>query len=262
MTYRKGMNKSVIVYWMIIFIIFLLISFSVEAENPFALKEKRYNLKAGLGVMVRTNIRKHNQAFLRKNDPVVAPLPYLRFKLSRLEVASDKVKWIFAQSLFWETDVRIDYRGHDYEANQMTDRRKSIFGGIALRFLIFKVEWLHDLLNYSTGETFSTMIAVPLLFTKKITIVGQAEIEYWNRLYVNYYFGVRPNEAMTTRPEFNGNKERSYCYQLTTMINISKNLLLRNNLLYRKYGPNIYNSPTVRTSKEYEAVLGLVYEFL
>jgi len=212
--------------------------------------------------LVRTNIRRNDTTFLHKDDPIIAPLPYLRFKLSNVEIASDKVKLFFIRNLFWEFDIRADYRGHDYEANGMSDRKKSVFGGFAFRFLVFKFEWLKDIMNQSRGDSLSLMLAVPIVYTSKVTVMAQAENEYWSRKYVDYYFGVRAYEVAENRPAFQGQKAISNCYQLTTMIKLSQKLMLRNNLSYRVYDPNIHHSPTVKTSHEYEGIIGFVYEFL
>jgi len=232
-----------------------------HAKGLASFSEHQWNLKVGLGIYAATNIRYKNQSNFRKDDPILIPLPYIRLKLSRLEIMPDKVVWIFAKSLLWQLDMRANYIGHDYKTDGLAHRHNTIFGGVALRFLIFKFEVLKDLENKSKGTAYSTAAIIPIPLAGGSSITLQGEIEHWDGNYVNYYFGVKDSEATSTRPAYHGMWETDYYFQMISMIKITPHWIMRFTPGYRIFGPRIANSPTVTTKKEWSTVMGMVYEF-
>lgn len=238
-----------------------LFSFKVSAKDPFTLSEKSYNLKIGLGLRIKSNIRLHDTTTFKKNDPIITPFPYMRFKISRFELEPDKAKYAFVRNMWWDIDMRVHYTGHEYNDDDMAHRHKTLFGGLSLRFLLFKAKILKDLQNKSNAEIMIFSAVLPLAFTPGTTILLQGDIEYYDSEYVNYYFGVKQSEVKEGRPYYKGVKEKSYHFESIFMTRFSKNWLTRINAGYRKYGKRIEKSPTVKRANELDLLMGLVYEF-
>ncbi len=234
---------------------------SLCSASPFSIAEKSYNLKLGAGLRVKSNIRKNDTSLFKQNDPSIAPFPFIRFKLSHFELEPDRAKIIFSRSLLWDMDIRVHYRGHEYNTFDMAHRHKTMFGGVALRFLLFKFKLLKDLQNKSDAEIMIVSMIIPAPIGKDTTILLQADIEYWDSDYINYYFGVRDSEAKAGREAYNGKKDKSYRFQSTFITRFSSNWMTRINLAYRKYGDQVANSPTVKRANEIDFLTGIVYEF-
>lgn len=246
--------------FLLILTVFLFI-YSTYAKDPFTLAEKSYNLKLGAGIRVKSNIRLHDTTALKKNDPILAPFPYMRFKISRFELEPDKAKLTFVRNMWWDIDMRVRYTGHEYNTDDMSHRHKTLFGGVSARLLLFKAKILKDLQNKSNAEIVIFSAVLPLAFTKDTTILLQGDIEYYDSDYVDYYFGVKESEAKKGRPAYKGVKEKAYHFESIFMTRFSQSWLTRLNLGYRKYGKRIEKSPTVKRANELDLLFGVVYEF-
>ncbi|EQC46034.1 MipA/OmpV family protein [Bacteriovorax sp. Seq25_V] len=236
------------------------LSFFASA-SPFSIAEKSYNLKIGAGIRVKSNIRKDDTTVFKQNDPIIAPFPFIRFKLSRFELEPDRAKIIFNRSLLWDLDIRVHYRGHEYNTFDMDHRHKTLFGGAALRFLLFKFKILKDLQNKSNSEIMIASMVIPAPIGKHTTILLQGDIEFWDSEYIDYYFGVKESESKPGRSAYVGKKDKSYRFQSTFLTRFSGSWMTRINVAYRKYGEQVANSPTVKRSRELDFMTGIVYEF-
>ncbi len=246
---------------LIIYLIFLLPSFCFGA-NPFEFKEKPFNLKIGVDLRVQTNIRTGNTSFLRDRDPIVAPLPFARFKLGHLEIEPDKARLYIFKNFWGDFNLRGHYMGHDYNATDMSHRHSSVYTGFGARFLIFKFKYLRDVSGVSDARVTIVSAILPFHFGDSTTLIFQGDIETWDDNYVNYYFGVKPEEVRDGRPEYLGKEEDSYRIKGTFFTKVSKNWILKLEASYRKYGKNIGYSPTVKRNNEKAGVIGWIYEFL
>lgn len=243
------------------FLTLLFLTLNTYSKDPFSITEKSYNLKIGAGFRVKSNIRLHDTTAFKKNDPILAPFPYMRFKIARFELEPDKAKFIITRNLWWDFDIRVHYTGHEYNDEDMLHRHKTIFGGASFRFLLFKAKILKDLQNKSNAEIMIFSAVLPLPISDATKILLQGDIEYYDGDYVNYYFGVKENEAKVGRAKYTPSREKSYHGEAIFMTRFSENWMTRVNFGYRKYGKRIENSPTVKRANELDFLTGIVYEF-
>ncbi|GAB4416129.1 MAG: hypothetical protein OHK0056_24200 [Bacteriovoracaceae bacterium] len=233
----------------------------VFAQSKLEMGEKAWNLKVGAGVHVRTNFRKDNKAQYYKGDPIVLPLPYARLKMDRLEIEPDRARWSFFKNMLFALDARVQYLGYTYQADGMAVRHKSLFAGAGMRILLFKLDWVKDVTDKSRGAYYSAELIIPIPYGKGHLSTLSAEIEFWDRNGVDYYFGVKEEEATADRPAYNPTRERIYHYRWINYIQLSKNWLMRIVPEYRYFGDRIKYSPTVAKREEFAFTMGIVYDF-
>lgn len=245
------------------FILILLTFFSAQvlAQSKMELGEKAWNLKVGGGLHARTNFRKDNQAKYYKGDPIVLPLPYARLKMSRLEVEPDRALWSFAKNLWFSLDARLQYLGYTYQAEGMAVRHKSLFAGAGIRFLLFKLDWVRDISEKSHGAYYSAEFIIPIPYGKGHLSTLSAEIEFWDQKGMNYYFGVKEDEATAMRPSYTPTRDHILHFRWINYFKLNKRWLMRVVPEYRYFGDRIKNSPTVSKREEYAFTMGIVYDF-
>lgn len=245
-----------------ILFIFILLLYSEDIHaGPFSIDEKSYNLKVGLGIRLRTNIRKDNSLSYKDNNPIFIPFPFARLKFSKLEIEPDKIKFVFVRNAFLEIDTRVNYKGHDYNHATMGHRHKTAFAGFTLRLFMFRLKFLHDIQDKSGGSIARLSGLLPLYFSDETKLLLQAGFEYWDHKYVDYYFGVRINEVTSTRSYYKGQKQQSIFGKAIYIKQLSEHFLTRITFSFRRWDGHLIDSPTVATTKIFDSVAGVVYEF-
>lgn len=85
-------------------------------------------------------------------------------------------------------------------------------------------------------------------------------IENLDRKFVDYYYGVKPEESSIYRPEYNGKSTVIYFARINPIISINNNFDLKTNFNVRKFGKEIKNFYTVSNDIEYSMMIGIAYK--
>lgn len=93
------------------------------------------------------------------------------------------------------------------------------------------------------------------------TLVPRIGLEYQNRRYVDYYYGVRPSEATPVRAAYSGKGTSSPELGLLVRWRATPQQFLFANLNYERYAKAIRNSPLITSSGIPQVVLGYEYVF-
>ncbi len=246
----------------IFFILFsLLFTLASQARSVFSRYEKDKTFQILVGGYVQNNIRVNNQVKYYNTDPVRAFFPYVRIKYNAFSITPDAVRLVITKSLLFKFDLRLSYKGHAYETDGMAKRRNSIFGGVGMRILMLKLEALKDLSGFSNSAIYSAAIVIPIPLGKYGIITLQAEIEYWEGKYVDYYFGVREDEVTPTRPYYKGSWASDYNFKIEGQFFLSPHWIMRITPAFRYYDQTIFDSPTVTKRREYSVLAGFGYQF-
>ena len=244
----------------IIFSIFLLVSPTIYGKSIFSRYEKVNAFQVLAGGYFQTNIRVNNLEPYFDKDPVRAFFPYARIKVGKFSITPDYARFVIFNHPLTKLDLRLSYKGHPYNAEGMAIRHKTIYAGIGLRILMIKLEALKDISGISNAGIYSIAGVIPIPLGKYGIITLQAEVEYWDGKYVDYYFGVRENEVTPTRPYYKGNWAKDYNFKIMGQFFLSKHWIIRATPAFRYYDQTIYNSPTVSKQREYSLLLGLGYQ--
>lgn len=260
-TISNTTNKNLRWRSIISFILVFLISISTQARDIFTQYEKDKTFQVLAGGYFQTNIRLNNQVTYYDTAPVKAFFPYARFKWNRFSITPDAARYVILDSLALKIDLRLSYKGHAYKTDGMATRHDTIYAGVGLRILMIKLEALKDISGLSDAAIYSIAAILPIPLGKFGFITLQAEIEYWDGKYVDYYFGVRQNEVTSTRPYYKGSWAKDYNFKIMGQFFLSQHWIMRFTPAYRYYDEIITNSPTVTKRKEYSLLMGIGYDF-
>lgn len=168
-----------------------------------------------------------------------------------------------------EALLRARFSGYDAEDSPflegMEDRRKSADLGFALtwereRRLGLRLTPAVDVLGRSDGVEVALDAFVPVR-------LGPARLEprlgaAWQSAdLVDYYYGVRPEEARPGRPAFRGEATVNATAGLFVFTPLSRRLLLQSFLRLERLGPEIEDSPIVADSTALTAFAAVSYRF-
>ena len=87
----------------------------------------------------------------------------------------------------------------------------------------------------------------------------QAFIQYWNKSYVDYYFGVKPQEANSKWEIYQGTPTINYG-GLIEVSHFVKRWTFVINTGVKFYGKEVYSSPTVSKEKEFKVIATIMYK--
>jgi outer membrane protein len=147
----------------------------------------------------------------------------------------------------------------------MEERKKSMDAGLELiysgRPVGFRASVLTDTLGRSNGQEVSLMAVsgVPL-GRLGIILVGIGP-RWLSQNRVDYYYGVRDNEATPLRPAYTGEATWNLDINVTAIINVSSKWSLLALLNREGLGTGIKNSPLVDRTSAYALVTSISYNF-
>ncbi len=254
-------SNKILQHTVLLISVLLFLSETLQAKSAFHRYERQRTLQLLVGGYIANNIRLNNEMDYLDKDPIRIAIPFARIKWDRFALSPDHAHFILHKSLLARLDVRISYKGHAYKATGMGTRHKTIYGGVGLRILNIKLEALKDLSGLSDGSMFSMAAIIPIPLGHIGIIMLQGEIEFYDRKYVDYYFGVHADEATSERPAYVGKWATDYNFQLQCQFFLTKHWILHITPGFRYYDDTIYNSPTVIDRREYSIMAGFGYQF-
>lgn len=233
----------------VLFLSFILFPYQVYAQSA-----NSTSFDLGGGVIVQSNIREGK-------DPIISLVPIInfRYKYERLILdlptmiafqIYEQEPVIFSTVLSWR-------RGDIYCA----ERNSSLLTGVSLKIFFLNFAYLKDISNNSNGSIFNVIIeGRPFPGTSKLSLMPSLGLEFQDQRYVDYYYGVKSEEASTDRQEYKSNSAINYFASINSMIPISNNLDLSIGFGVIKYGKGISDSPSVRKDIGYNLIIGVVYK--
>jgi outer membrane protein len=165
--------------------------------------------------------------------------------------------------------LRADYRVDGYEAADgpifagMEERKAAASVGIAgrhsTRFGDFSFDFVRAV-ESERGARGGVYYAYPIKF-EKLTVLPRIGLEYFDADLVNYYYGVRGEEATATRPFYVGDSTLNVDGGVDLHYNFDAHHSLLGSLKYRAFGTEIKNSPLIEDDGSPRVNLGYVYRF-
>lgn len=202
------------------------------------------------------------------NETIVVPA--LSITAGRFSFRGIAAAWRLGEwgDLEAEALLRARFSGYDAEDSPflegMEDRRKSADLGVALawereRFGL-RLTPAVDVLGRSDGVEVALEAFVPLR-------LGPARLEprlgaAWQSAdLVDYYYGVRPEEARPGRPAYRGESTVNATAGLFLFTPLARRLLFQGFLRLERLGPEIEDSPIVSDATALTAFGGISYRF-
>lgn len=189
--------------------------------------------------------------------------PNLELKLPGLELSdSQRLKFGVVAKLFG---------GSGYEASDspalvgMAERKSSAWAGAKVEWendlADVKLELLGDASGRSEGKRVVLGVEHKWKLSPKVMLVPQVGVEWVDKNYVDYYYGVRASEAMAGRAAYIGKSTVNAEISLAGIYRFDKHHSMMLNVGVKSLGKEIKDSPIVDRSTENRVMLGYMYRF-
>jgi len=147
----------------------------------------------------------------------------------------------------------------------MEDRKKSMDAGIELSYrrrpVGFRINYLGDVLGRNKGQEATFLVTSGVPFGRRGIVLAGIGPRWLSKNHVDYYYGVRGNEATPSRPAYRGKAAYNLDINITAIINLSAHwrwLMIVNR---EGFGAGIKDSPIVDRDASYAFITSLNYKF-
>ncbi|WP_245801348.1 MipA/OmpV family protein [Pollutimonas bauzanensis] len=188
--------------------------------------------------------------------------PEIGFKLPGLAI-SDTQKLDFS--------IIGKYDGSGYEADDapildgMSKRKSGFWAGARMEWnsdlVDVSAEWLADASGNSKGQRFNLSLERTWRFGGHMMLTPRVGANWQDKKYVDYYFGVRNNEARIDRPAYEGKSGVNAEVGVRGIYMFDKRHSVLLDVEVSSLAKGIKNSPLVDRSTENRVFLGYLYRF-
>ena len=227
---------------------------------PWQLKGQMpvYEFKIGPALNIHTNIRLDNINKFEKNNPVVEPIPAFFFRYGPFFVNKDGLgSLVYSSGDFTVLAMGI-LEGEPYKAEGLHEREKGLFFGSIVKYHFAEFIYYNDFLK-DKGFNLKLNLAPEYYHTMAWKFVPQAYIQYWDRTYTDYYFGVKNNEVSTKWKAYEGKPSINYGGMFEANHFIKQwQFIVSTGVKF--YGKEVYTSPTVTKKAEFRFITSVLYK--
>lgn len=221
--------------------------------HPWALQGmiSSYELNAGLAVKTYSNIRKSPKAIDRNSNIKAELLPAFIFRYGPIFLSKDGIGSLLFNAGEFSFLAMAIIEGEPYEAAEFNERKRAIYLGSIVKFNLLEFIYYNDFFK-EKGYNLKLNLAPEFYFNTDLKFKPQVFIQYWDKKYVDYYFGLSPNKL---------NQAVNYGTVFEIMHFKGRWTYLLN-LGVKFYGREVYSSPSVVRANEIQVVTSLLYKFL
>jgi MipA family protein len=241
----------------------LVLASGVSAEALFpSITDDRTRWGVGLGVL---NEDEGYKGIGRETEAV----PTLYVETERFRLFGPQAEYRILGDRHSAIKLRADYRFDGFKAEDgevfggMSERKGSIFLGVAGRHAAPWGELSFDLVKATTaskGMRGGITYSYPFR-SGALTIAPKLGLEYFDRKFVGYYYGVRASEATAARPAYEGKSSVNLDVGVDMHYQIGAAHTLLSSIKYRRFGSAIEGSPLIAKSGSPRLTLGYLYRF-
>jgi outer membrane protein len=196
-------------------------------------------------------------------------IPLLQVEYGRFRLFGPQAEFRLLGDANASLSLRAEYRLDGFDAGDsdyfagMEDRKGSAFFGVSGRYATPYGDLSFELTktgSESDGTRGSIGYAYPVQ-TGALRITPKIAAEFYDSKYVDYYYGVRAEEARAGRPAYAGESTTSLDVGVDVVYTFGGRHSVLGGLKYRRFGSEIQDSPLIDKSGSPRATLGYVYRF-
>lgn len=147
----------------------------------------------------------------------------------------------------------------------MDDRKGGLWAGgsVVWRSGLVDVNarWIADLSGDSNGQRVSAGLEKPWWLGTRLRLAPRLGVVWHDDKFVDYYFGVRANEARAGRPAYEGEAGINTYLGMQALYRLGRRHTLLLDFSATRLATEIQDSPLVDRSTENRVLLGYVYRF-
>lgn len=165
--------------------------------------------------------------------------------------------------------LRADYKLDGYEESDgaifqgMAERKAALSLGFSGKYSTRLGEFFFDLVQATSSERGmrgGVYYGYPIDLGN-LTLLPRLGVEYFDANLVEYYYRVRPEEALSTRPAYKGDSTLNLDGGMDLLYTFGKRHSLLASLKYRAFGNEIQDSPLIEDSGSLRINIGYLYRF-
>lgn len=230
---------------------------------PWALRGQMslYELNVGPALNIHTNIRVNNTNRFEKNNPVVEPIPGFFFRYGPIFLNKNGLGSLLYNAGDFSIIGMGILEGEPYRGLGLQERNQGLYLGTIFKYNLAELTYYNDFFK-DKGYNLKLNIAPEFYYRLSWKFTPHTFIQYWDNRYVDYFFGVKPEEtASSGMRRYQGTHTLNYGTKLEVMHFKGKWTFL-NELTLKFYGKEVYSSPTVSEKKEVRFITSVLYKFL
>ena len=231
-----------------------------QEEEPGTAAPVERTLEWSLGLGVASTPRPYVGA-----ENAVLPIPLVDITYKKLYVQGIQAGYWFVNNKKLDFGVRAEivFKALDPDDSDflvgMNERKPSIQGGLVLAWKPGKFRLSTavntDLLDRSNGQQASVRFSRMWQFHgRAVGVMPSIGVVWQSSNFINYYYGVSPEEALPGRPAFDGHSAVNYRGSVLGYLFVSHRIRFLAYLEVQRLDNEIYDSPIVEDRR---AVLGL-----
>lgn len=224
----------------------------------------------GLAVMSVQNAYKGTDRETRVLPMISYENRYVKLGGPNLELKLPGIELSDSQRLNFGVMTQL-FDGAGYEAKDspalagMSERKSSIWVGAKMEWendlADVKLEWLGDASGKSKGQRLALGLERKIMLSPRLMLIPQVGVEWVDKKYVDYYYGVRAGEARAGRAAYRGDTGVSAEVGLRGVYMFDQQHSVFLDVGVTRLSSSIKNSPLVDRSTENNLFLGYVYRF-
>lgn len=226
-----------------------------QAKGYFAF----YQFGIGLALNLHSNIRPGDTRTFNKSDPVIEPMPTFLIRYGPFFINKDGAGMILLPLKYLVVLGTFLLEGEPYKGTNLRERETSIHFGPLIKSGPLEVLYYKDIEGVGHGEVLKVSLSPEFYPSDEWSINPSVYYQYWDKNYVDYYFGVNQQESTFVGREFKGKEAHNYGFMI-------KNVLKDHQIQYilstgfKFYGKDVSNSPIVTKSSEFRFIAGILYD--
>lgn len=194
---------------------------------------------------------------------------YVRFFGTTLEAKLPDLKLSETNEINFRLIGRWDRSGYksddSWMLEGMEEREGGIWAGAKVKWQTSLVDvsadWTHDVSGNSKGQRFNLGLDRSWQLGERFTLTPRIGATWYDRKYVDYYYGVWADEVRAGRPEYHGESGINTEVGLQGIYRFNKHHSMVFDVRAKSLSAEIKDSPLVDSSTDNRVVFGYMYHF-
>lgn len=217
-----------------------------------------YELNVGPAINIHTNIRLNNLDKYQKTNPTVEPIPAFFFRYGPFFINKNGLGSLLYNSGDFSVLGMGLIEGEPYRALGLYAREEGVFIGSIIKYNFAELTYYNDFLK-NKGYTLKLNLAPEFIYRLSWKFTPQLYLQYWNKSYVDYYFGIKPEEATSQWKPYQGHSTFNYGGMME-INHFVERWTFAISTGVKIYGKEVYASPTVTRQKELRFIATVMYK--
>ncbi len=222
--------------------------------RPGGMNENEWRISVGGGALVKSNNRENNIYKRHDKEFVFTPLPYVTASYGRYSIGGQGLSARLVGFRMVNVTANINRGGDKYLGEGMTKRKAAFFGGLSAKYFSWGLSFSRDINGYSKGYQAQVSYSHFAKLSDQLVLRSSLNLDWYDDLYANYYFGVRTSEATSTRPFHRAQNFFQPGFSIMPIYSFRDNWSLVNIIGFKFQPKELRASPTVN-DKKFESML-------